>query len=348
MTALYKGVPEDLAKSSVVIVDDQSTSRNILSEIVKTIDTGISVKAFQSAPYALTDIAISPPDLIITDYKMPDMDGIEFVQKIRQVPDCHDIPIIMVTILDKKSILYRALECGVTDFLNKPFDRIECTARCKNLLTLGKHQTKLREKKEFLEQKVTESTEEILARERETLQRLTTACEYKDCVTGKHLYRIGRLSRLIGLELGLSEEQADILEIASPLHDIGKIAIPDEILLRKGRLSNEEFETMKTHTTIGYNILKDSPSPYLQMGATIALNHHEKYDGTGYPNGIAADEIPIEARIVAVADVFDSLTNHRPYKKAWPLDETLIYIKSVTNKHLDPDCVAALLSKTDQ
>ena len=332
-------------KSTVIIVDDQSASLNILSQTVRNINDDIYVKSYQSASAALAEIEISPPNLIITDYKMPEIDGIELTKRIRSMTHCNDIPIIMITIMDKKSIMYDALESGVTDFLNKPFDQLECKARCKNLLALGNHQSKLKKRGYFLEKKISETTEEILIRERETLNRLTKACEYKDCVTGQHIYRIGKISRILAIELGLGEENADILEIASPLHDIGKIAIPDDILLKKGKLSADEFEIMKTHTTIGFDILKESPSPYLQTGALIALNHHEKVDGSGYPNGIKKDDIPIEARIVAVADVFDSLTNHRPYKKAWPLNDVLDYIQLGQGQHFDPDCVKALLSK---
>ena len=334
--------------STVMIVDDQSVSRMLLSETLKSIDNDIQVKPFQSAPAALAAAEVTTPDLIITDYKMPEMNGIEFTRKIRALPNCNDVPIVMVTIIDKKPVLYDALESGVTDFLSKPFDQIECKARCKNLLTLGKHQSLLKQRGFLLEKKVHETTEEVLVRERETLNRLTKACEYKDCITGGHLLRIGRISRILALELGLDDHFAEIIEISSPLHDIGKIAIADDILMKKGKLTEEEFEIMKTHTTIGHDILKDSPSPYLQTGALIALNHHEKYDGSGYPNGIAGDEIPIEARIVSVADVFDSLTNHRPYKKAWSMDETLEYINSERGKHLDPDCVDALKSRIDE
>ena len=330
-----------------MIIDDQSTSLEILRETIKNIDPDISVKTFQDPVTALTAAQLIPPELIITDYKMPGMNGIEFTQRFRQIPNCHDVPIIMITIMHQKSVLYKALENGVTDFLSKPFDQLECQARCKNLLSLGRHQSRLREKSHLLEIKVNQSTDAILLREKETLNRLTKACEYKDCITGEHLIRMSRISYFLALELGLNSVNAKELEIASPLHDIGKIAIPDEILLKKGKLSSDEFEIMKTHTKIGYEILKDSPSPYLQKGALIALNHHEKFDGSGYPNAIAGNEIPIEARIVAVADVFDSLTNHRPYKKAWSVHNTIEYIKAEKGKHLDPDCVDALICRLD-
>ena len=347
MSSHLSNVAETTTSSTIYIVDDESVSRMLLGKIINNIDSGITVKTFQSAPAALAVIETSPPDLIITDYKMPIMDGIEFTKRIRQVHNCKEIPIIMVTIIDDRSVLHNALQSGVTEFLNKPFDNIECEARCKNLLMIGKRQSKLERHRFKLEKKISETAEEILLREKETLLRLTRACGFKDGITGEHLLRIGRISKIIALELDFDEVKAEILETASPLHDIGKLAIPDNILMKKGTLTEQEFDVMKTHTTIGYEILKDSPSPYLQTGALIALNHHEKYDGSGYPNKISGKDIPIEARIVAVADVFDSLSNHRPYKKAWPMNETIGYLIEQQGKHLDPVCVKALINRID-
>lgn len=338
---------ENQFTSTVMVIDDQSSSLNILSETLRNIDSNVLIKPFQYATAALSEAKKSPPDLIITDYRMPVMNGIEFTKKLRRIPNCQDIPIMMITIMKEREILYEALENGVNDFLNKPFDKTEYKSKCRNLLSLGRKQTKLKKKSQFLTQQINASTEEILIREKETLDRLTKACAYKDCITGEHLLRIGRISYILAIELGLNETHAEILKTASPLHDIGKLAIPDEILMKKGKLTVDEFEIMKTHTTIGYEILQDSPSPFLQTGASIALNHHEKFDGTGYPHGLSGRDIPIEARIVTVADVFDSLTNHRPYKKAWSLNETLNYIKNEKGKHLDPDCVDALFNKLD-
>jgi two-component system, response regulator RpfG len=348
MSLLLKELPENRTASKVMVVDDQSTNCSILSEALKNIDSNLSITSFKSAAAALAAAEISPPDLIITDYKMPKMNGIEFTKRLRRIPDCHDTPIMMITVMKERSILYEALESGVTEFLNRPFDKIEYKSKCKNLLSLGKRQSELQKQQQFLTLQVNASTDEVLVREKETLDRLTKACAYKDCVTGEHLLRIGRISYILALELRLNQAVAKILETASPLHDIGKLAIPDKILMKKGKLTNAEFETMKTHTTIGYEILKDSPSPYLQTGALIALNHHEKFNGSGYPNGVSGEDIPIEARIVTVADVFDSLTHERPYKKAWPLDETLVYIKATRGKHLDPECVDALLDRLDE
>ena len=331
----------------VVIVDDQSVSLSILTEIVKSIRMDISVRSFSQPDKALEQIKQRQPDLIITDYMMPEMNGLEFTRQIRLQPACENIPIIMVTIMNDKAVLHQALEQGVTDFLHKPFDHNECKARCRNLLSLALHQNRLRHRSDYLQSKVEEGLEEILLREKETLNRLTRACTYKDCITGEHLLRLGKLSRMLAIELGMTLESAELIEIASPLHDIGKIAIPDSILMKKEKLTEAEFAIMKTHTTVGYDILKDSPSPYLKAGALIALNHHEKFDGSGYPYGISGNNIPIEARIVTLADVFDSLTNHRPYKKAWPIDETLDYIHTQKGLHFDPDCVDALVNILD-
>ncbi len=348
MALSINNLSENQFASTVMIIDDQSTSLHVLSETLRSIDSNVLIKPFQDAKAALSEIKISAPDLIITDYKMPVMNGIEFTKKLRRLPNCQDIPIMMITIMKDRKILYEALENGVNDFLNKPFDKTEYKSKCKNLLSFGKHQSKLKKRSKFLTDIVNTSTNEILIREHETLDRLTKACAYKDCITGEHLKRIGLISYILGLKLGLNKSEAETLQTASPLHDIGKLAIPDSILLKKGPLTNEEFVQIKTHTTVGYDILKDSPSPYLQTGALIALNHHEKHNGTGYPNGIAGDEIPIEARIVAVADVYDSLTNHRPYKEAWPVTKALDYIKEEKGKHFDPDCVEALFASQNK
>lgn len=348
MLLQVKEITENTYASNVMVVDDQSTSRNILSKTLKGIQPNISVTSFNSAYDALAAAKIQPPDLVITDYKMPKMNGIEFTKSLHQMLGNQDTPVMMVTIIKEKSILYEALQSGVTDFLNKPFDKIEYRSKCKNLLSLSKSRSELKTQQQTLTQLITSRTDEVLLREKETLDRLTKACAYKDCITGEHLIRMGRISYILALELGLDQSEAEVLKTAAPLHDIGKLAIPDRILMKKGKLTKDEFEVMKTHTTVGHEILKDSPSSYIQKGALIALNHHEKYNGTGYPNQVSGDQIPIEARIATLADVFDSLTNNRPYKKAWPLDETLIYIKAASGKHFDPVCVDALFNCLDE
>lgn len=326
----------------VVIIDDDSTSRNILKNIVSAIGENIKCETYSNPIEALAEISEYDPDLMLVDYRMPELNGIEFVKKIRTVPSCYDIPMMIVTVIEDKDILYEALEAGATDFLTKPVDQHECQARCQNLLTLRRQQKIIENRALTLEQKIETAIKEIKQRERETLNRLAIAGEFKDNNTGEHQFRIGKLSRLIAEELKQESEFCEMLEVVAPLHDIGKIGIPDSILLKAGSLDENEMAIMKTHTLIGYEILKDSPSKYLQLGAVIALNHHERYDGTGYPNGLNEKEIPLAARIVTVADVYDALRDKRPYKESWQENNVVQYIADAKGKQFCPDCVDAL------
>ncbi len=335
-------------QSSVMIIDDQMTSRLILETIVKSIGSNINVYSYDNAESALESAMDDPPDLVLADFKMPQMDGIEFTQKFRALNQCDIVPVIIVTIYDDRSVLYKALDAGATDFLRKPVDHYECKVRCRNLLTLHQQQQIIRNRASVLETRVNLATEAIHFREKETLFRLARAGEFRENHSGSRLLRMGRFSAIIARAMGYSEEECHILEYAAPMHDIGKIGIPDSILKKPGTLTPEEFEQMKQHTVIGYEILKDSPSPYLKMGAEIALNHHEKFDGSGYPNGLAGEDIPRIARIAAVADVFDALISKRVYKDAWSPDEAFEHIRSVRGQHLAPDCVDTFLDQHEQ
>ncbi len=331
--------------TTILIVDDQSISRMILEELMGSIDDNIHVKSFGDPVQALKWAKSNPHDLILSDYKMPNMDGIEFTQWLRQIPSCSDIPIVMITCVEEKSVRYRALEAGATDFLTKPIDHHECRARCRNLLKLRQQQHIIKDRARWLEQEINAKTAELKLREQETILRLAKAGEYRDEDTGKHIERMAQYSRLIAEELGLSAERCNIIQHAAPMHDIGKIGIPDHVLLKQGKLSPSEWQAMKTHTQIGYNILCDSPSEYLQTGAIIALNHHEWFNGKGYPAGLSGTDIPIEARLVAVSDVFDALMSERPYKSAWTLEQSLDYLKKERGKHFDPDCIDAFFNQ---
>lgn len=348
MTILLDHTKNHPMVADVMVIDDQITSRIILETIIQSIGDNIQVRSFDNALDALKAAESSPPDLITVDYKMPQMDGVEFTRLLRKMPECVDVPVIVITIIEEKSIMYQALEAGATDYLNKPVDHYECKVRCRNLLTLRRQQLIIKNRAVSLETKVKEAVEQTHIREKETLSRLARAGEFKDGMTGEHLKRISKISRALAEEIGMSKDFCDTLEIAAPMHDIGKIGIPDSILLKNGGLNEDEFEVMKTHTRIGYEILKDSPSPYLQMGAVIALNHHEKYNGQGYPNKLKGKSIPIEARIVAVADVFDALITQRPYKKAWDIDRAFAELTKETSSHFDPDCVDALKNRMNE
>ena len=331
---------------TILILDDQFTSRKILEQLVLTLSEHIEAKSFADPVLALEWTGTHQPDLVLTDYKMPNMDGVEFTRRFRKLHA--DVPLVVVTALEDKEIRYQALEAGATDFLTKPIDHTECRARCRNLLLLSHHQRLIKDRAHLLEMKVNEATHEIRIREQETLLRLAKAGEYRDEETGNHVLRMAKFARLMAEKLGLPESDCHVIEIAAPMHDIGKIGVPDNILLKPGKLDQNELQIMRTHTRIGYEILKDSPSKYLQMGAVIALGHHERYDGKGYPSRLRGYEIPLEARIVAVSDVFDALTSVRPYKKAWSIDEALNYLRTERGKHFDPDCIDAFLAQFDK
>jgi two-component system response regulator RpfG len=348
-TTASSSVISDLAlvraqRNTVLIIDDLFSSRLLLAEIVRQIDGKLNLELFETPARALEFARNNRVDMILTDYKLPEFDGIELVRRLRSLSHCVDVPIVVITVVDDRRIRYEALEAGATDFLTKPLDEHETRARCANLLELRRHKIVLSDQARVLQYQVDKSVAEIHERELETLSKLAKAGEYRDESTGNHLTRMARYSALVGHNLGLGAETIHVLEIAAPMHDIGKIGIPDAILRKEGPLTPPEIELMRTHPRIGYDILKGSPSKYLSMGAIIALGHHEKYDGTGYPNGMHGEDIPVVARVVAVADVFDALVSERPYKRAWSITEAIDYLKVQRGKHFDRLCVDAFLS----
>jgi putative two-component system response regulator len=279
------------------------------------------------------------------------MDGIEFARRLRLMPGKLEIPVLMVTARDDRELRHHALTTGINDFLTKPLDAVEFRARLKNMLALRASQKHLAHRALLLAEQVEraeQATQAVAARERETLLCLGRAAEHRDPETHEHVTRMSNYSRLIGLHLGLSSEDAELLLLAAPLHDIGKLGTPDNILLKPGKLTPAEFEIMKEHTVIGSRILAHGDSPILKAGAQIALAHHEKFDGSGYPYGLKGESIPLFARIVAVADVFDALTSERPYKSAWPIERAIAHIREARGRHFDPACVDAFLEILDQ
>jgi two-component system response regulator RpfG len=343
------GVISELAlaraqRNTVLIIDDLFSSRLLLAEIVRQIDSKLHLELFETPARALQSARNNRVDMILTDYKLPEFDGIELVRRLRALPHCVDVPIVVITVVDDRRIRYEALEAGATDFLIKPLDEHETRARCANLLDLRRHKIVLSDQARVLQYQVDKSVAEIHERELETLSKLAKAGEYRDETTGNHLLRMGKYSALVGYNLGMGAEAVHVIEIAAPMHDIGKIGLPDSILLKAGPLTPTETEVMRNHPRIGYDILKGSPSKYLSMGAIIALGHHERYDGTGYPNGLHGEDIPMVARVVAVADVFDALVSERPYKRAWSLQDAIEYLKGQRGKQFDRLCVDAFLS----
>jgi putative two-component system response regulator len=278
---------------------------------------------------------------------MPDMDGLEFIRVLREMPERDAVPIVMITANDQKQLRYRALDLGANDFLTKPVDKVEFLARTRNMLQVSDARKQLADRASWLADEVRKATAEILARERETVFRLCKAAEYRDPETGAHILRMAHYSQLIARGLGLSISDQELLLEAAPMHDIGKVGIADKILLKPGRLDAEEFQVMKQHAIYGYELLHGSSSKVLQAGAEIARGHHEKFDGSGYPAGVAGTDIPVFSRIVAVADVFDALTSERPYKKAWTLEAAVDFLVQGSGSHFDPQCVQAFLNAWD-
>jgi two-component system, response regulator RpfG len=359
----------------VAIVDDSPMNLRLMEGLVRK--TG--EHRVQSFEYPLEGIAwcgAHEPDLLIVDYMMPELDGLAFITRFRDLPKRDEVPVLMITADQDQEVRYQALDGGATDFLTKPIDAHEFRARVRNMLALRANQRQvadlacfLADRNEWLNGKVQEATAEIqqrnhllgrqnellarrqteiLDREREMITRLSRAAEFRDPETGAHIQRMAHYSRLIADGLGLPGEEQEILLRAAPMHDVGKIAIPDDILRKPGRLTAEEFEVMKRHARYGYDILSGSQSTLLDTAAVIALSHHEKYDGSGYPQGLAGDGIPLYGRIVAVADVFDALTTERPYKNIWELDDALRFLKDNAGIHFDPGCVQAFLARLDQ
>lgn len=327
----------------VLIIDDTEINLILFSALVKKLDDCEAVP-FGNAKDALQWAKDNVPDLVIVDYMMPDLDGLEFIRLIREVAGRKMVPVLMITANDQKEIRYRALDIGANDFLTKPVDKVEFLARAKNMLSLNQARKQLADHASWLAGEVRKATKEIVERERETVYRLSKAAEYRDPETGAHILRMAHFSQLIAREMGLSLEDQSLLLEAAPMHDIGKVGIADKILLKPGRLDHEEFEVMKQHAMFGYELLKGSSSRVLHAGAEIARGHHEKFDGSGYPAGLKGEEIPIFSRIVAVADVFDALTSERPYKKAWTLEAAVDFLNDGAGTHFDPECVKAFLN----
>jgi len=327
----------------VVIVDDAEINLVLFQALVRRRGNSESI-AFSDALQGLSWAQENDFDLLIVDYMMPGLDGIAFIEQLRAIPEKLNLPILMITANDQKQIRYRALDVGATDFLTKPVDKLEFMARANNMLQLGASRKALADRAAWLAEEVRKATVEIVRRERETVIRLSKAAEYRDPETGAHILRMAHYSELIAKALGLPQAEQELLLEAAPMHDIGKVGIADNILLKPGRLTPEEFELMKQHAQFGHEILKGSLSKVLQAGAEIARDHHEKFDGSGYPGGLIGTDIPIFSRIVAVADVFDALTSERPYKKAWTLERASEHIKASSGTHFDPQCVDAFFS----
>lgn len=331
----------------VLAVDDNATNLSLVERLLGKLP-GVEAVALDDPQLALDWCAEHRPDLILLDYMMPGVDGLEFMRRLAAMPQRAAVPVVMITAEVERDIRYQALALGARDFLNKPLDRIEFTVRVRNQLALIDAERKLQDRAAWLAEEVAKATAEILSREKEIILRLSRAAEYRDPETGAHLLRMAHYSRLIAQRLGLPSAEQELILLAAPMHDVGKVGIPDAILLKRGQLDEAEYAVMKRHTQIGHDILSGSDAPLLQTAAVIALSHHEKFDGSGYPRGLAGEAIPLHGRIVAAADVFDALTSERPYKKPWSLTEARPFIEAGAGRHFDPGVVGAFFNAWDE
>ena len=332
----------------ILIVDDQEANVRLLERILESGGYSDAVGITDSRT-VLSIYLETQPDLILLDLMMPHLDGFGVMaQLLAHIPAGTYVPILVLTADISAEAKQRALSVGAKDFLTKPFDVAEVLLRIRNLLETRFLYTQLQGQNQVLDTRVRERTRQLDEAQIEILERLALAAEYRDDVTGQHTQRVGRNSALLARALGLPDDQVELLRRAAPLHDIGKIGIPDLILLRPGRLTREEFEVMKTHTAIGARILSGSHFPLLQLADEIARTHHERWDGSGYPTGAAGDAIPLSGRIVAAADVFDALTHERAYKPAWSVEEALSEIRSQQGQQFDPSVVDAFMTLPHQ
>lgn len=329
-----------------LLVDDSRSVLDLLKRLVET-EGSVQATTFLDPLEALAAARTTSFDIVLTDYEMPKMDGIALIRELRSLPRFSDIPIAMVTSIEADDVRLRALEAGATDFLPKRPQAIEFGVRLRNLIKLGSAVRKLNNQAAELASEVEAATRKLQEREEEIILRLALAVEYRDNDTGDHTLRVAKYSRIIAKELGLSERLCRDIYLASPLHDVGKVAIPDNILLKPGRLNAEEMTVIRTHAAIGGHILADSHCELIQLAAIIAEAHHERWDGSGYPNGLKGNDIPIAARIVMVADVFDALTTKRPYKDPMPVQQAREYLEKQKGKEFDPACVDAFLARWD-
>lgn len=358
-----------LASARVMIIDDEPTN-------VKVVRKYLALQGYQQfiavtePTEAVAAIRGQQPHVILLDIMMPRVSGLEILEAVRDAQGLIEIPVIILTAADDKATKARALDLGATDFLSKPVDPIELVPRVRSALTIKAHYDHLRNSAQELQRLVRQRTAELDASRLELIHCLARAAEYRDNETGRHVIRVGRYAGVIARQLQLDPVTVELIEHAAPLHDIGKVGVPDHILLKPGKLTGEEYELMQQHTQygertfqpmsdeedrafrlhtfMGEQIMDVAASPIISMAARIALTHHEKWDGSGYPRGLAGEAIPIGGRITAVADVFDALASRRPYKEALPLEKCFRIMEEGRGRHFDPRVLDAFFQAKDQ
>jgi len=326
----------------ILIVDDEPVNLKLLNKMLSAQGYGDLVLV-QDSRQVVDVYQQQRTDLILLDINMPHLDGFAVMEQLNLLNDPLLPPVVILTAQHSQDFLLRALNGGARDFITKPFDRNELLARVRNMLDAQLAHRMVYEQKDVLDDMVRARTDELRSTRLQVVQRLGRAAEYRDNETGNHILRMSHISALLAKAVGWNEADCELMLHASPMHDIGKIGIPDHILLKPGSFEPEEWEIMKTHALIGANILEGDDSDLMRCAREIALSHHEKWDGSGYPYGLSGEAIPLAGRIAALADVFDALTSERPYKKAWTIEASLDLIKKNSGSHFDPGLVAAFL-----
>lgn len=357
-------VADSMRNARIMIVDDEPINIRVVRKYLEL----AGYKSFVTTTESTQAAAIAErerPDVILLDIMMPDVSGLELLRGFKQSVTTERTPVIILTASDTAEIKREALQLGATDFLVKPIECSELTARVRNALIVKAHHDYLRNSADTLAQQVRDRTAELADTRLEVIHCLARAAEFRDNETGNHVVRVGRYAELIARRIGLEPDLVEMIGHAAPLHDVGKIGVPDSILLKPGKLTPEEFQIMqnhcalgrricesfteheigiyKRHADIGARILGNTRSPLLTMAGRIAITHHEKWDGSGYPLALAGEAIPLEGRIIAVADVFDALSSRRPYKPAFPLDKCFSIMEAERGKHFDASILDAFL-----
>ncbi|MCP4297418.1 MAG: response regulator [Proteobacteria bacterium] len=317
----------------ILIVDDEATNLALFKEMLRN---QYSLLFAKSGIEALERVKNEKIQLILLDIMMPDMDGYEVIRHLKSNEETQDIPVLIVSALSNEIDEIEGFKLGAVDYIYKPVRPPIVMERIKTQLTLHRIQDELQNQNRILEQKVKERTNDLVKTQIEIVKRLGFAAEYRDPETGEHIHRMSHYTAEMGRAHGMEENDVDLLLLASPMHDIGKIGTSDSILLKPGKLTEEEFTTMKDHTIIGGQILSNNDSQLLNIAQIIALTHHEKWNGSGYPKGLSGEEIPLWGRLASIADVFDALTSKRPYKEAWPIEKATDLIHDEAGQHFDP------------
>ncbi len=335
----------ELLNSNIMVVDDEPANVQLLLRALEN-EGFNSVKSTTDPREAIEMYQQFIPDLVLLDLRMPHLDGFQVMEKIKEFEKGSYIPVLVLTAQSDDETQMKALNAGAKDFLGKPFNLTEVVCRIRNMLEVRLLHNKVKDHNKTLELEVKKRTTELVsANEKlkrgneEVIKRLGRAAEYRDNETGFHVLRMSHFSMKLGEAIGMSEEDCRTLLLASPMHDLGKIGIPDSILLKPARLTDEERVIMETHAAIGGEILSGGTEDLITMAEVIALTHQEKWDGSGYPNGLKGKDIPLVGRITAICDVFDALTSERPYKKAWTIEETIEHMKKESGKHFDPELI---------